>query len=90
MPVPYCIGCGTTQQTWWWWCPEHHVWECETCSQPGVYRAADEGTHRFGCEVEGVKQLGKHLLVTSTSDRHAGPSTVVSGQVLEVEAATAF
>jgi hypothetical protein len=55
-----------------------------------VYRAAEEGTHRFGCEVEGLKQIGNHLLVTCTSDRNAGPATVVSGEALEVEAIRAF
>jgi hypothetical protein len=73
MPVPHCIGCGATRQPWWWWCPEHRVWECESCSQPGAYRSAEQGTHRFSCEVEGVKQVGRRLLVTCTSDRYAAP-----------------
>ena len=61
------------------------MWECEACSQPGAYRSADEGTHRFGCDIEGVKQIGPRLLVTYTSDPSADPHAV-SGVAYPAEA----
>jgi hypothetical protein len=73
MPIPHCVGCGTTQQGWWWWCGEHRVWECDNCSRPGAYRAAERSTHRFSCRIEGVKSTTGDLLVTWTNDRQAEP-----------------
>jgi hypothetical protein len=56
------------------------VWECESCSRPGAYRPAAQSTHRYSCQVEGVKQVGKRLLVTCTSDRYAGPDIAGAGR----------
>ncbi len=57
------------------------MWECESCSQPGAYRSVEEGTHRYSCRIEGVKQLGNRLLVTYTTDRYGQPDLdVASGE----------
>jgi hypothetical protein len=75
MPIPHCVGCGVTQQDWWWWCAEHQVWECDNCSRPGAYRPALQSTHRYSCQVEGVRRTVGHLLVTWTDDRESEPVT---------------